>query len=64
MFVVQAVYGCMAERLAAWLLADGEQTAAGVCHRELISTSVPALPATSRAHHLHVAATALAEVLV
>jgi hypothetical protein len=54
----------MAERLAAWLLMDGDQTAAGVCQRELIGTSVAALPASSRAHHLHVAATALGEVLV
>jgi hypothetical protein len=59
----QAVHGSMAERLAAWLLADGAQSAQEVCQRELLGTSLLALPAASRAHHISTAAAALGEVL-
>lgn len=60
----QAVHGSMAEQLAAWLLADGAQSAEEVCQRELMGTCLLALPAASRAHHISIAAAALGEVLV
>ena len=60
----QGVHASMAERLAAWLLADGAQSAEEVCQRELMGTSLLALPTASRAHHISTAAAALGEVLV
>ncbi len=61
---MQVVHGSMARQLAAWLLADGNQGAAAVAQRELVATSLTALPSASRSHHIAVAASALGEVLV
>ena len=54
----------MAQKLASWLLKDGGLSATDAVQRQLLSTSVVALPSSSMSHHLHVGTCALGEVLV
>jgi hypothetical protein len=60
----QVVLGSMAQKLASWLLKDGGLSATDAVQRQLLSTSVVALPSSSMSHHLHVGTCALGEVLV
>lgn len=53
----------MAQKLASWLL-ESELSAADAVQRQLLSTSLRALPSDSCAHQLHVGTCALGEVLV
>lgn len=61
--VVQEVYSSMSQKLADWLLTDGQHSPEDVAQRQQMSTELHWLPEASRMHHIQIAAAALGEIL-
>ncbi|CAK0781544.1 hypothetical protein CVIRNUC_005400 [Coccomyxa viridis] len=59
----QEVYSSMSQKLADWLLTDGQHSPEDVAQRQQMSTELHWLPEASRMHHIQIAAAALGEIL-
>ena len=61
--IAQAVYSSVSEKLADWLLTDGQHSPEDVAQRQQMATELHWLPEAPRMHHTQIAAAALGEIL-
>ena len=61
--LMQAVYTSMSQKLADWLLTDGQHSPEDVAQRQQMSIELRWLPEASRMHHIQIAAAAFGEIL-